>query len=84
MKTVYNLVCKTNKPINIINILPDTGCQHFCSQRERGTVGICYLLAARIRYDVKKFFHEWCFSIKLAANFPEINDGGTPGPGTDN
>ena len=75
-----------HKAIDVINILTDRRSKHFCSQRKGSAVSFCYLLTALMRYVVKYFFHfyRFCFSIKPATNFPDIKEGGTPGPGTDN
>ena len=49
VERIYNFICKADKTVNIVNLLPDVGRQHFCSQGKRGTVPICDQLAAAIR-----------------------------------
>ena len=55
-----------------------------CS-RKRGAIRFGNLLTAMSSDFIKYYFHDGLYLIiKSDTNFPEINAGGTPGPGTVN
>lgn len=91
MKTVHDFICKTNEAINIVNILSNAWRKHFHCRSKRSAVGFRDVFTAFKRNDVKNCFHDLVagyflqsFSISSETSFPEINAGGTPGPGTVN
>src|SRR5699024_7770495 len=84
VKGIDNLIGKTNKAINVINILANGSRQQFNGNGKRRTVLMGDDFAAAMGNLVENGFHQWCFSMSSATNFPEISAGGTPGPGTVN
>jgi len=64
VKCIYYFICKTHKPIDVMNMLLKIFVQKFYGRRKRCAVLLCCDLTALLAHLIKKMHHEKIFILQ--------------------